>query len=451
MAVRTRIFGVVRGSLRVPVVDDHVDWGPELVFPGLKRGEALTRRTAAPKRARILSRDGQTIVSGPATARVVVPASPAASIAGQVAPPPSAAEQTALYARGFPIGTPVGMSGLERALESQLAGRPGGELLVGGRRVAAVAPQRARSVRSSIDLRIQAAAVQALAGRFGGVAAVDPGTGRIRALAGIAFSAPQPPGSTFKIITTTAALEHHIVKTSSQFPVETHAVIDGVDLQNANGESCGGSFATSFAQSCNSVFAPLGVKLGGARLVAAAEKFGFNEPPSVVGEAPSTLPSAAEIGSPLAVGSSAIGQGKVLATPLEMAVVADTIASHGVRHRPTLLEHGGVTRGIRVTKRRVARTVEKLMIGVVRFGTGTAAAIPGVVVAGKTGTAELQSTVGPIGNVPPVDTDAWFAAYAPTRRPRLAVGVLFVKAGAGGAVAAPAARIVLQAGLAAKR
>jgi hypothetical protein len=450
MAVRTRIFGVVRGSLRVPVVDDHVDWGPELVFPGLRRGEALTRRTAAPKRARILSRDGHTIVSGPATARVVAPTA-ATSIAGQVAPPPSTAEQTALYARGFPIGAPVGISGLERALEPQLEGRPGGELLVGARRVAAVAPRPAHAVRSSIDLRIQAAAVQALAGRFGGIAAVDPGTGRIRALAGIAFSAPQPPGSTFKIVTTTAALEHRIVKPSTQFPVETHAVIDGVSLQNANGESCGGSFATSFAESCNSVFAPLGVKLGGPRLVAAAEKFGFNEPPSVAGEAPSTLPSAEEIGSPLAVGSSAIGQGKVLATPLQMALVADTIASHGVRHRPTLLEHGGVTRGIRVTKRRVARTVEKLMIGVVRFGTGTAAAIPGVVVAGKTGTAELQSTVGPVGNAPPVDTDAWFAAYAPTRRPRLAVGALFVKAGAGGAVAAPAARIVLEAGLSGKR
>jgi hypothetical protein len=450
MAVRTRIFGVVRGSLRVPVVDDHVDWGPELVFPGLRRGEALTRRTAAPKRARILSRDGHTIVSGPATARVVAPTA-ATSIAGQVAPPPSTAEQTGLYARGFPIGAPVGISGLERALEPQLEGRPGGELLVGARRVAAVAPRPAHAVRSSIDLRIQAAAVQALAGRFGGIAAVDPGTGRIRALAGIAFSAPQPPGSTFKIVTTTAALEHRIVKPSTQFPVETHAVIDGVSLQNANGESCGGSFATSFAESCNSVFAPLGVKLGGPRLVAAAEKFGFNEPPSVAGEAPSTLPSAEEIGSPLAVGSSAIGQGKVLATPLQMALVADTIASHGVRHRPTLLEHGGVTRGIRVTKRRVARTVEKLMIGVVRFGTGTAAAIPGVVVAGKTGTAELQSTVGPVGNAPPVDTDAWFAAYAPTRRPRLAVGALFVKAGAGGAVAAPAARIVLEAGLSGKR
>src|SRR3954453_4868928 len=96
MAVRTRIFGVVRGHLRGPVVDDHVDWGPELVFPGLARGQALTRRTVAPRRARILSRDGRTIVSGPATARVVAPGSPAASIVGQVEPPPRTAEQTAL-------------------------------------------------------------------------------------------------------------------------------------------------------------------------------------------------------------------------------------------------------------------------------------------------------------------------------------------------------------------
>jgi cell division protein FtsI/penicillin-binding protein 2 len=452
VTVRTRIFGVVHGSVRVPVVDDHVDWAPHLVFPGLLRRESLTRKTLAPRRAKILSRDGHTIVSGPATARATNPSNPAASIVGTVAPPPSAAEQTTLYARGFPLGTPVGMGGLERALEPELAGQPGGVLLAGRRRLAASAPRPARNVRSSIDLRVQAAAVQALAGRFGGIAALDPGTGRVRALAGIAFSAPQPPGSTFKIVTATAALDAGIVKTSDSFPVETKAVIDGVDLQNANGESCGGSFPTSFANSCNSVFAPLGVKLGAPRLVAMAERFGFNETPSLAGAAPSTLPPAAGIDSPLAVGSTAIGQGKVLATPLEMAVVADTIATGGVRHRPTLLEHGGVTRGIRVTKRRVARTVEKLMIGVVAHGTGTAASLAPIVVAGKTGTAELQSTVGQpppgdTGAAPTSDTDAWFAAYAPARRPRIAVGVLFVKAGAGGTTAAPAARIVLAAGL----
>jgi peptidoglycan glycosyltransferase len=451
MAVSTRIFGVVRGSVKVPVVDDHVDWGPQLVFPGLAPGQALTRRTVAPKRARILSRDGHTIVLGPGTARVVVPTSPAASIAGTMAVPKTSAEQTAMYARGFPPGTPVGAGGLERALQPLLAGRPGGELLVGGRRVASVAPRAARAVRSSIDLRVQSAAQQALAGRFGGIAALDPGTGRIRALAGIAFSAPQPPGSTFKIVTATAALQERVVRLSDSFPVETHAVIDGVTLENANGESCGGSFSTSFANSCNSVFAPLGVKLGADRLVATAERFGFNEAPTVPGEAPSTLPPAPAMMSPLEVGSSAIGQGKVLATPLQMAVVADTIGSRGVRHRPTLLEHGGVTRGIRVTSPRVARTVERLMIGVVQHGTGTAASLAPVVVAGKTGTAELGTTVGPTGTQTPTDTDAWFAAYAPARRPRLVVGVLFVKAGGGGQVAAPAARIVLQAGLRAKR
>jgi penicillin-binding protein A len=448
---RTRIFGVVRGTVRVPVVDDHVDWAPNLVFPGLRPGATLTRRTQAPRRAAILSRNGRTIVSGPATARVVNPANPASSIVGTVAPPQSAADRTRLYARGFAIGTAVGTTGLERVLDAQLAGRPGGELLAGGRRIAVSSPKRAHAVRSSIDLRIQAAAVQALAGRFGGIAALDPGTGRIRALAGIAFSAPQPPGSTFKMITATAALDAKAVKTSSSFPVETHAVIDGVSLQNANGESCGGTFAEAFAESCNSVFAPLGVKVGAKRLVATAEHFGFNETPSVPGAAPSTLPPAPAIDSPLAVGSTAIGQGKVLATPLEMAVVADTIGSHGIRHLPTLLERGGKSAGIRVTSKRTARIVEKLMVGVVAHGTGTAAALTGVVVAGKTGTAELQSTVGPPGGpTPATDTDAWFAAYAPTRKPRIAVGVLFVKAGAGGQTAAPAARIVLSAGLAAK-
>ena len=103
---------------------------------------------------------------------------------------------------------------------------------------------------------------------------------------------------------------------------------------------------------------------------------------------------------------------------------------------------------MRVTSRRVARTLGSLMLDVVDYGTGTAAALPGVEVAGKTGTAELEDTRGPEADEePPPDdgsnTDAWFTAYAPARRPRIAVAVLLVRAGAGGGTAAPAARLVL--------
>ena len=286
--------------------------------------------------------------------------------------------------------------------------------------------------------------------RFGGVAALDARNGEIRALAGIAFSAPQPPGSTFKIVTTTAALEAGIVKPSTKFPVETAAIIDGVELENANGESCGGSFRNSFAHSCNSVFAPLGVEIGADGLVDAAERFGWNQDPVVPGEVPSTLPPSSGIVTPLEVASTAIGQFRTLATPLVMASVAQTIATGGVRHVPTLAQGEG-TRRARVTSRRIARTIASLMVDVVEYGTGTAAALPNVKVAGKTGTAELEDTRDPeTGETAPSDptnTDAWFTAYAPARRPQLAVAVMLVRAGAGGATAAPAARVVLDAAL----
>jgi cell division protein FtsI/penicillin-binding protein 2 len=190
------------------------------------------------------------------------------------------------------------------------------------------------------------------------------------------------------------------------------------------------------------------VRLGARRLVDAAERFGFNEPPRIRGAKPSTIPPAREIDTPLAVGSTAIGQGKVLATPLEMAIVASTIANGGVRREPTLLERAPLAAPIHVTSRHVARTVERMMEEVVRSGTGTAASLaPAATVAGKTGTAELGTTTGhgAKDTSQTSDTDAWFAAYAPVRHAKLAVGVLFVKAGAGGQTAAPAARVVLGA------
>jgi cell division protein FtsI/penicillin-binding protein 2 len=131
-----------------------------------------------------------------------------------------------------------------------------------------------------------------------------------------------------------------------------------------------------------------------------------------------------------------------------MASVAQTIAMRGVRFPPTL-SPAPRPRGVRVTSRRVARTIGSMMVDVVAYGTGVAAALPDVKVAGKTGTAELEDTRDPAtGETLPPDpnnTDAWFTSYAPAAHPKIVVAVMLVRAGAGGATAAPAARVVLDA------
>ena len=451
VTVETRIFGTVEDRIQLPVSDGRIDWAPHLVFPGLSSGIPLSRTTSAPARARILARDGSTLVEGPASGRVSPLGTAGAEIAGVLAAPVTEEERNALYARGFEEDTPVGASGLERILEEELAGTPGGRLLAGTRLLAESEPQAARPVRTTIDVGVQQAVATALAGRFGGIAALDARSAAIRGLAGIAFSAPQPPGSTFKIITATAALEKKLVKPGTQFPIETAAVIDGVELENANGESCGGSFAATFAHSCNSVFAPLGIRIGAEKLVETAERYGFNADPAVAGAAPSTLPAADEIASPLELGATAIGQGRVLATPLLLASMAQTVASGGTRRTPTVVRRGARPAPVRVTSREIARTLERLMVGVVDYGTGTAASLAPIGVAGKTGTAELEDTTDEeddLEQTPGSDTDAWFTAYAPVKNPEIAVAVLLVRSGAGGETAAPAARVVLQAALA---
>jgi len=450
VVVDTRVFGSLRGALRVPVSGESVDWTPQLVFPELRAGERLARISAPAVRATLRSRDGKVLARGPADGRTSPLVGIADSIAGRMEPEETAEERRTLYAHGYPADWPVGQSGLEEAFEERLRGRPGGELVAGNRVLARAHPRAAKAIQTTIHTGLQEAAVVALAGRLGGVAALDPTSGEIRALAGIAFSAPQPPGSTFKLVTTAAALERGLVKPSTEFPVETHAIIDGVELENANGESCGGSFRNSFAHSCNSVFAPLGLKIGAPELVEVAERFGWNAPATIPGEVPSTLPPAAEIKTPLELASTAIGQFETLATPLQMASVAQAIATRGVRYPPTLRAGERAAR-TRVVSRRIARTIGSLMVDVVAYGTGTAAAIPGVRVAGKTGTAELEDTRDPeTGETLPPDptnTDAWFTAYAPAKRPRIVVAVMLVRAGAGGATAAPAARVVLDAAL----
>ena len=152
---------------------------------------------------------------------------------------------------------------------------------------------------------------------------------------------------------------------------------------------------------------------------------------------------------------SAIGQGEVLATPLEMASISQTVANEGVRS-PTAMVKGPELAGdypdVEVMKPEISDQVKKMMIEVVASGTGSSAALPDATVAGKTGTAELGTTTnsGPVapGEEPEQDVDAWFTAFAPADDPKLAVAVMVVNAPAdGGTVAAPIARQILEAGL----
>jgi penicillin-binding protein A len=418
VAVATRQFGTLRGTVRLPVHDEddgaRIAWAPHLRLPGLRSGEAVRSRVLArPQRAAVLGADGRRLDADPATA----------AIAGR---PPS--------------GDDPG-SGLERMFDARLAGRPGAELLFGDRLVAKVKVRRGHSVRATIRPGLQRAAAAALGGKLGGVAVVRPRDGSVLALAGLAVSAPQPPGSTFKIITASGALQHKITTPSTSYPVRTFAVLSGVKLRNASNESCGGTLTQAFIDSCNSVFAPLGAKLGATKLVRTAEAFGFNERPRVPDAKASTIPQPRDLKDSLAVGASAIGQDRDLATPLQMAVAGATIAERGRRARPRIVRSDRVMRR-RVVSPRVAAQVREMMLGVVRSGTGTAAAIPGVQVAGKTGTAELRPN-----STNPKDADAWFVAFAPASNPQVAVGVMLVGAGFGGKAAAPIARQVLQAAL----
>jgi peptidoglycan glycosyltransferase len=453
----TRAFGEIVGTVAIPVGDGAVEWQPHLTFPGLEPGERLDRRTRAPERAAILAADGTPLARGPSAARNSPIGTAALDVAGEVGAPDKE-RMAALEAAGFPPGTLVGTSGLEQAFDERLAGTPGGQLLAtseeGPERILASSePRPGEPVRTTVEPDIQEAAVAALGGLFGGVAVLDARSGEVRALAGIAFSSPQPPGSVFKVVTTVAALEAGAVTPDEAFPVETEALVEGRPISNAGDAPCGGSFVQSFAESCNSVFAPLGAEIGGEKLLSTAERFGFNSPPTLFGAEASTVvdPPASTIpdpiGSELDVAVSAIGQGEVLATPLQMASVAQTIASGGTRSPTPIVTEQGLgpdADPVEVTDERTASTVRDLMIENVESGTGAAADIPQAQVAGKTGTAELgpdpdAPAPGP-GEGPVLEENAWFTSFAPADSPRLAIAVMIVDAsGSGGEVAAPIA------------
>ena len=463
LAIRTVAFGPVEDEVALPYEEGGIEWDPSLVFPGLHSGEHLESEIELAPRAPILAGDGTPLAEGEAEEREHPLGSSAIDVTGEVG---EAEEEDlpALERQGFSATTPVGVSGLEQAFNARLAGTPGGSLLAvpetggSGRTLASNPPKAGAAVKTTIDPELQEEAVSALAGRSGGVAVLDARNGDVRALAGQAFSAPQPPGSTFKMITTTAALQKGVVSLDEEFEYVSGVNVGGRFIENANGEICGGTFREAFAESCNADFAPLGPKIGNDELVGTAERFGFNSPPTLysskivnqVHPEESSIPQ--EVGDELDLGVSAIGQGEVLATPLQMASVAQTIGNGGVREPTSIVSNKKLRpdpQTVRVMSPKIAAELNELMVGVVTGGTGTAGAIPQAQVAGKTGTAELGPEPGQENSPNPVQIkDAWFSAFAPAEKAKLAIGVLLIDAGAaGGEVAAPIASQVLAAGV----
>jgi peptidoglycan glycosyltransferase len=442
VVVHTRLFGSLHQNLLVPLrgrgASTQIVFRTSLLFPGLKPGQLLARRTLMGRRGTLLAADGEVLARGASLATPIPDA--AGPIVGLLGPIP-ASQSTRDAELGYPANARVGLDGLEEIFQRRLAGRLGGELLAGRRVLARARPGDGATVRTTIVPALEVDAEAALAGRYGGITVMDPRTGGIEAAAGIAFTDVQPPGSTFKIITTVAALSAGLTTPSTVYPYESHVVLDGFKLQNAAGEVCGGTLTNAFAQSCDTTYAPLGAQLGASRLVAEAERFGFDRPTGIASALESTIPSAAQMGSPVAVGASAIGQGRVQASTLEMADVGATIADGGRRPVPTML-YSTRPRLVPVTSKRIADEVQTMMEAVISYGTGTSAQIPGVTVAGKTGTAELRDTAGKKNAAR--FTDSWFVAYAPVGAPKVVVAALFPNAGYGAATAGPVVKQLLE-------
>jgi cell division protein FtsI/penicillin-binding protein 2 len=481
IAIRTRIFGVVDGKIAFGVKDGKINWEPQMTFPGLGPGEVLGRRLELGARAPILAADGTPLAEGQGADRSSPLGSDAIDVVGETGQPDShqAAE---LQSEGYPSEADIGISGLERAFNTRLAGTPGGQLLAvqggeggdvpagtNGRALASANAKPGEAVKSTVDPGIQRAAVAALAGRAGGAVVLDARSGDVKALAGSAYSFPAPPGSTFKIITATAALEQNLVNLGDTFDVVEAANIGGREISNSHDQACGGTFLESFAKSCNTVFAPLGLEMGIESLAEAAERFGFNERPELFDAAalseinpPSpSMPTSVESEADLAV--TAIGQGRVLATPLSVASMAQTIATGGKRFPTNLVTEPALRSKapvVTVTDPATAGKVKAMMVAVINSGTGSLADLGKIQVAGKTGTAELgekpkseQPEPEPLepGEEPPDPEqilDAWFTAFAPAQKPRYVVATFLIDAdGDGGEVAAPMAREILSAAL----
>ncbi len=257
-----------------------------------------------------------------------------------------------------------------------------------------------------------------------------------------------PPGSTFKIVTMVSALENLPDLQDFAFDCTGYYPVGNYSVTEKTGHGVQ-TLSDAFASSCNTTFAALSQELGYEMLGETAQKMGFNEN-FMFGDMivyNSSYPIDDLSAEDLAW--SSIGQGRVLATPMHMALIASAIAGGGVMHEPHLLREirtaQGGTRalpgsfeGWRVMEAETAARLEKEMVRVVRRGTGTRAALDnGYVVAGKTGSAEAS-------NDKSVQAHAWFVGYITNDNAPYAVSVVVENGGSGGGVAAPLARKALQ-------
>ena len=330
------------------------------------------------------------------------------------------------------------------------------------------------------------AAVAGLAGRKGAVVAIEPQTGKVRVMVSIpeydANLIPTefarlnrdpnkptlnrttqelyPPGSTFKVVTATAALDSGKITPESIIDGSSPREVSGVPLANAGGVSFGPiSFTDALTNSVNTVFAQVGETVGRATLVEYMKRYGFYEDPPLDYPDTQMIPSGIINGDGeyvedgFDVGRVAIGQGglegEIRSAPLQMAQVAAAVAGGGRLMKPQLTDRvvrkaGRVAERIepdlqsRVMKPETAEQLTVMMSRVVEEGTGTAAALSGIRVAGKTGTAEVGANRE--------FTQPWFIAFAPVDNPRMAIAVTVERTtGQGGTVAAPIARQVLEA------
>jgi peptidoglycan glycosyltransferase len=343
----------------------------------------------------------------------------------------------------------------------------------------------ASDLTTTLDPAAQQVALDALGGQAGAVVALEPQTGRIRVMASLPAYDPNripsefpqlstdesrplfnratqsgyPPGSTFKVVTAAAALQSGKFTPDSIVDGSSPKTISGVPLANSGDASFGPiSLTDALTNSVNTVWAQVGEQIGPERLLDTMSGFGFGADPPLDYPDDQMLASGirnaegnlvqAEGG--FDIGRVAIGQGgeegQTLVSPLQMAMVAGTVGNDGVLMRPRLVERVVAKDGRvedRIQPERVSRALSKenadqlasMMGRVVEEGTGTAAALSDIEVAGKTGTAEVDNATS---------NQAWFIAFAPIEKPRIAIAVTVERTqGQGGTVAAPIAASVL--------